>query len=150
MAVITAIRTIRSEKQVQPGRKITAILKAEAEERAVLEANAHYLQTLAGLASCAIEAPGEKVERSIAAVTSGVEIYLPLADLVDLEAEAKRIAGDLSKAKQELERVQAKLANPGFVTKAPEAVVAKEREKLELLTDTVAKLTALYQEIVRE
>ena len=83
-------------------------------------------------------------------MANGVEIYLPLADLVDLEAEAKRIANELAKAKQELERVQAKLANPGFVTKAPEAVVAKEREKQELLKDTVVKLTALYQEIVRE
>ena len=90
------------------------------------------------------------MERSVAAVTKGVEIYLPLADLVDLEAEAKRIANELAKAETELERVKGKLANPGFVTKAPEAVVAKEREKLELLTDTVAKLTALYQEIVRE
>ena len=68
---------------------------------------------------------------------------------VDLEAEAKRIANELAKAKQELERVQA-TGNPGFVTKAPEAVVAKEREKQELLKDTVVKLTALYQEIVRE
>jgi len=150
MAVITAIRTIRSEKQVPPGRKITAVLKAEAEQRAVLEVNSHYLEALAGLAACTVEAPGEKVERSIAAVANGVEIYLPLADLVDLEAEAKRIANELAKAKQELERVQAKLANPGFVTKAPEAVVAKEREKQELLKDTVVKLTALYQEIVRE
>ena len=133
-----------------PGRKITAILQADAELGAILEANVHYLETLAGLASATIEAPGDKVERSIAAVTNGVEIYLPLADLVDLEAEAKRITNELARAKQELERVQAKLANPGFVSKAPEAVVAKEREKQELLTDTVAKLTALYQEIVRE
>jgi len=150
MAVITSIRTIRSEKQVPPGRKITAILKADPELREILEANSHYLQALAGLASVSIDAPGDTVERSVAAVTKGVEIYLPLADLVDLEAEAKRIANELAKAETELERVKGKLANPGFVTKAPEAVVAKEREKLELLTDTVAKLTALYQEIVRE
>jgi len=148
MNVITEIRTIRSEKQVPPGRKITAIFQTDAERQQVLKANIQYLQNLAGLAEVEIGAPGEKPERSAAAVTNGIEIYLPLAGMIDLEAEAKRIEKELAKAKQELERTEKKLSNPGFVNKAPEAVVEKEKEKLALLTDTVAKLTSMYEEIV--
>ena len=150
MNVITEIRTIRSEKQVPPGRKITAIFQTDPALQQILKDNVQYLQTLAGLDEVEIGAAGVKPERSAAAVTDGVEIYLPLAGMVDLEAEAERIEKELAKAKQELERAEKKLSNPGFVNKAPEAVVQKEREKLALLADTVAKLTAMYKEIVSE
>lgn len=71
------------------------------------------------------------------AVTNGVEIYLPLAGMVDLAEEANRLEKELANAKQELQRAQKKLDNQGFVTKAPAEIVQKEREKLALMTDTV-------------
>lgn len=150
MSVITEIRTIRSEKQVPPGKKITAIFHADPQLQTILQDNKQYLMTLAGLADAQIGDIGNKPERCVAAVTMGVEIYLPLAELVDLDAEIARIKKELAKAQQELDRTKQKLDNPGFVQKAPPAVVEKEKEKLVLMEDTVAKLTALLQEVTSE
>ena len=90
MNVITEIRTIRSEKQVQPGRRIKAIIQADAEKLALLKNAEDYIVSLAGLEELVIEAPGTKPEQSVSAVTDGIEIFLPLAGLVDLE-EKKRL-----------------------------------------------------------
>lgn len=150
MKVITEIRTIRSEKRVAPGRKITAILHADQEIRSILKANVEYLKILAGLEMVEISSHGPKPEKSIGAVANGVEIYLPLAKMIDLKAEAVRIQKELARAKQEMDRAQGKLNNPGFVKNAPQVVVDKEREKLTLMTDTVEKLTLLLEEVTSD
>lgn len=147
MDIVTEIRIIRSEKQVAPGRKITAILQADPVIQEMLTLNGDYLKTLASLENLEITSPGSKPERSVGAIISGVEIHLPLADLVDLAEETKRIEKELENAKQELDRAEKKLNNPGFISKAPEAVVDKEREKVTLFKDAVNKLTNLLQEI---
>lgn len=146
MDIVTEIRTIRSEKQVNPGRKITAIFQSTPEIQQLLTANSQYLQTLAGLEQVTIEATGNIPERSVGAVVSGVEIHLPLADMVDMAEEITRVSKELQNAQQELVRAEGKLKNPGFVNKAPAEVVEKEREKVVLMSDTVTKLTALLQE----
>ncbi|NLM25939.1 MAG: class I tRNA ligase family protein, partial [Firmicutes bacterium] len=150
MNVITEIRTIRSEKQVSPGRKIIAILQAEAEAGQILKDNSEYLKVLAGLESLEISLPGIKPERAVGAIANGVQIYLPLEGLVDIEEEIKRLEKELNKAEEELARAEQKLANPGFVNKAPTAVVEKEREKARLMADTVEKLRRLLQEATGE
>lgn len=147
MDIITEIRTLRSEKQVAPGRRITAIFQAGDELLELLRANDGYLRRLAGLETIELQNEGEKPQRSISSVAAGVEIYLPLADLVDLEQELKRLRSELEQAEGELARAQGKLANAGFVSKAPEAVVNKEREKAAALADTAAKLRDLIQEM---
>ena len=131
MNVITEIRTIRSEKQVSPGRKIIAILQAEAEAGQILKENSEYLKVLAGLESLEISLPGIKPERAVGAIANGVQIYLPLEGLVDIEEEIKRLEKELNKAEEELARAEQKLANPGFVNKAPTAVVEKNGKKLD-------------------
>ncbi len=152
MHCITEIRTLRSEKQVPPGRRITAIVQLDAAENPLWQRlfteNADYLKSLAGLETLQIEAPGTKPDKSLSAVTpEGIQVFLPLADLVDMEAEIARTQKDLEKAKQELQRAHSKLSNPGFVNKAPAAVVEKEREKAAMLETSVAKLTQLLQEL---
>ena len=67
---------------------------------------------------------------------------MPLAELVDIEKERQRIDKELTKQRAELEKLRTKLANPGFVNKAPAQVVAGERERMEQLTVLVAKLEA--------
>ncbi len=147
MDVITEIRILRSKKQVPLGRKITAIFQADQEKQQILAENGDYLKSLAGLDSLELQSPGAKPERSISAITNGVEIYLPLAGMVDMEEEITRIEKDLARAHQELERAQKKLNNPGFMSKAPAAVVEKEREKVTSMVDTVTKLQALLGEM---
>lgn len=147
MDVVTEIRTVRSEKNVPPGRKITAICQAEPDQRAVLEANRDYIMSLAGLEELTITEPGEKPAQSVGAVVKGIGVFLPLAGMVDLEEERRRISKDLAEAEKELQRAQNKLANEGFITKAPPEVVAKERQKAESLLATVERLKELLKEI---
>ena len=147
MAVVTEIRTLRSEKNVDPGRKITAICQAEAEQLAVLEQGRGDIMNRAGLENLTLAEPGETPERAVSAVVDGISIYLPLADMVDIAAEIERIKKDLANAEQELKRARGKLANDNFVSKAPAQVVEKEREKVKTYGATVERLKALLEEL---
>ena len=147
MAVITAMRTMRSEKSVPPGRKITAICQADVEVLDLLAAAEADIVNLAGLERLILEAPGQKPAQAISSVVEGTNIYLPLADLVDMEAEIQRIKKDLLDAHNELQRAESKLQNEGFISKAPQHVVEKEREKVESLVSTVQRLQILLQEM---
>lgn len=102
---------------------------------------------LAGLEQLHLEESGEKPAQALSAVVEGINIYLPLADLVDLEEEIARIEKDLQEAKIELQRAESKLANEGFISKAPRAVVEKEHEKVESYTATVERLQILLREL---
>ena len=73
-------------------------------------------------------------------VTHLAKAYLPLAELVDIEKEKARLSKDLGKKQGELKGLEAKLSNPGFLSKAPEAVVAGERDRAEKLKALIAKL----------
>ncbi|MEZ9934635.1 hypothetical protein, partial [Vibrio sp. 10N.261.49.C12] len=68
------------------------------------------------------------------------ELMIPMAGLIDKDAELNRLAGEIKKTEGEIKRIEGKLNNQGFVAKAPEAVVAKEREKLDGYKDTLTKL----------
>ena len=148
MDVIRAIRNIRGEKGVAPGKKISAILFMDEEESPLIRDNLAYVKLLAGVESleqCPRDAA--KPAKAIAAVAAGIEIYLPLADLVDLEEEKRRLGKELDQAREELARSQAKLANESFISKAPPAVVEKERAKHSELQQKIEVLTARLAEI---
>jgi valyl-tRNA synthetase len=147
MSVITEIRTMRSEKNVQPGRKITAICQGDPDVLAILTAGELDIVNLAGLETLILEEPGEKPAQALSAVVEGINIFLPLADLVDLDEEIARIKKDLAEAQGELQRAESKLLNEGFISKAPRAVVEKEQEKVESYTATVERLQILLQEL---
>lgn len=133
MEVIKAIRNIRAEMNVQPGKKAEIILVApEAEHREVLEAGKESIRHLAGGSQVDVVSSLEvKPAQAASAVLDGVEVYLPLRGLLDLDKEIARVEKEIAQALQEQSRLEGKLNNPGFVAKAPEEVVAKEREKLE-------------------
>ena len=147
MAVVTEIRTIRSEKNVNPGRKITAICQGSPDVLEILEEGMDDVKTLAGLEHLILEEPGEKPEKSVGAVVNGISIFLPLAEMVDLEEEIARTKKELESAEKELKRAENKLANEGFISKAPAEVVEKERQKVESYTATVQRLKDLLQEM---
>lgn len=148
MEVTRAIRNIRAESRVEPGRKVEAILLAGPEEKEILEENRLYLEVLAGLGQLAILPEGSaKPEQAVSAVVTGVEVYLPLAGLVDLEKEKERLEKELAELEKEKERLEKKLANTQFLTKAPEAVVAKEKEKLAAVEEKYAKVSARLAEL---
>lgn len=147
MEIITEIRTMRSEKNVPPGRKITAICQAQPELLEHLALSESEIMNLAGLETLTLEEPSQRPEKSLSAVVEGVNIFLPLADLVDIDAEIARIEKELEQAGRELERAENKLKNKGFIAKAPQEVVEKEREKVKSYQSTVERLQILLQEM---
>lgn len=147
MAIITEIRTMRSEKNVPPGRKITAICQANSDIQEILAEAKLDILNLAGLETLILEDIGQKPAKALSSVVEGINIFLPLADLVDMDAEIQRIEKDLQETERELGRAQSKLANEGFITKAPPQVVEKEREKVESYLATVERLQSLLREM---
>ncbi|GAW31695.1 valine--tRNA ligase [Carboxydocella sp. JDF658] len=149
MEAIRAVRNVRAEMNVPPSRQIAAIMAANRQENlAVLQAGAGYLKQLAGIGELELVLTlQEKPAQAAAAVAKGVEIYLPLAGLIDIEKEKERLAKELAKVEEDLARVEAKLNNESFVARAPAAVVEKEkaraaeyREKAEALRERLAAL----------
>lgn len=148
MDVIKAIRNIRAEKGVPPGREITAILHCTDRCRPVLERYGAYVRTLAkvGVYEVLTE-DSAKPERAVAAVTTGTEVFLPLADLIDIEEEVSRLEKELAAVQADRERSAARLANEGFVQKAPAHVVAGARKRHAELEETESKIRERLEEL---
>ncbi len=144
MELVRAIRNARAEYEVEPGRRIAAIIAAGT-HRELLQSLRPELVALARIDEenlTIAETLEKKPAKALALVIGGVEAYLPLAGLVDLAQEVARLEGELSKTAQEMERVRNLLGNPNFVNKAPAQVVEREREKLALYSEQKDKLRA--------
>ena len=138
---ITSIRNLRAEYDINPGKPLEVMLKAASEEDAArLEANKQVLVSLAKLESVRVLAAGEETPACASALVAKSELMIPMAGLIDKDAELARLDGEIKKTHGEIKRIEGKLGNEGFVAKAPEAVVAKEREKLEGYKETLTKL----------
>ena len=138
---IIAVRNIRAEMNIAPSKLLDVLLRdcSPAAQRRV-EANRNFLSRLARLESLTILPAGEKGPVSVTKIVEGAELLIPMADLVDKTAELERLAKELVKLDVEIEKIETKLANEGFVSRAPEAVVAKERERVADLQQSKAKL----------
>ncbi len=148
MDMVRAIRNIRSEKKVAPGRKIQVIIYAGEDSEALLQEAEGYLRVLARIGDLQFRAPQDaKPEKAVAAVAGGVEVYMPLAGLVDIDQEISRLQKELETTRQEIKRAQGKLNNQGFVSKAPREIVAKEEEKLSSLKEKETMLQIRLKEL---
>lgn len=142
MNTVRAVRNARSEFAVEPGKRIAAII-AGGEHAASLKEQAAVLASLARLdpAQLQIVGGGEtKPENAYSVLLQeGIELHLPLAGMIDMEKEKKRVSGELEKARADALRTETKL-NSDFAQKAPEAVVTKERERLNATRARIEKL----------
>ena len=128
--VITAVRNIRSEVNAPMSREIPIKIKyAQENVKEVLLSGSAYLEKFARPSELIIEREVEASETDISRILPGAEIYVSLSDLIDVDKEKERLGKELEKLQQELDRVNKKLSNEKFVGSAPEAVVAKEKEK---------------------
>ena len=141
MDIIGAIRNIRGEMNVPPSKKANVIFKiADDAQKKLLLDNQIYIMDLGKMESVIAEIDAEKPKASASAVVSGIEIYIPLKGVIDLELEEKRLSKEIEKAKIDVMRAEKKLNNENFTKKAPANVVQKEQEKLELYKEHLAKL----------
>ncbi len=140
---IRAIRNLRAEKNVPPAKKLAATLSGGAKTGLLREQSA-MIAALAALDPAGltiVESLADKPENSAALVIGPVEIFLPLAEMVDPEAERARLGKELADAESQIARLE-KLLSSDFANKAPAPVVAKEREKLAIYKETAEKINA--------
>ncbi len=140
-AFITSIRNLRAEYDINPGKPLAVMLKAaNAEDAERVEANKQVLIALAKLESVRVLADQEQTPACATALVGKSELMIPMAGLIDKDAELARLDKEMAKTQGEIKRIEGKLGNEGFVAKAPEAVIAKEREKLAGYQETLVKL----------
>ena len=139
MDVIRAVRGRRAEMNVPPSKK--AHLTIVSQYGDVFRRGVPFLQRLAAGESVTItaETPAS-LEGMVSVATPAAQVYIPLAELVDLEKEKARVAKELQKARENLDRIQKRLANESFVSKAPEAVIAGVRDSEAKAKSLIAKL----------
>ncbi|MEK4386677.1 valine--tRNA ligase [Solibacillus sp. FSL W7-1464] len=131
MDIIRSVRNIRAEVNTPMSKKVPMTISAKDEQTsAVLEVNKGYIEKFCNPDGLTIGANLEAPAQAMSAVVSGAEIFMPLAGLINIEEEIARLEKELDKWAKEVKLVSGKLSNERFVSKAPEALVATEREKL--------------------
>lgn len=128
IAVIRAIRNLRTEMNRPPGKNVEVIFQGPAQELVFVKAQEPYLRALARAGSVEYRTTGKPPKGAATAVVGSTEIYLPMGD-INVEEERARLSRETSKVEEELARIQKKLANPDFLAKAKEEVIQREREK---------------------
>ena len=149
--VIIAVRNIRAEMNIAPGKPLDVLLtKGKPEDAQRLNDNRHFLAKLAKLESATWLVNPDDAPLSATQLVGDMEVLVPMADLIDKDTELKRLAKEIEKQDKLIGGIEKKLGNEGFIAKAPEAVVEKERAKLaefqaakKLLEEQQAKIASL-------
>ena len=145
---VVAIRNIRGEMDISPSKELPVLLKnVNANDQRRLDENQQFLSALAKLESIAVLADDDKGPLSATAVVGDLSVLIPMAGLIDKEAELARLAKSIDKLEKDADRTRGKLSNEKFVGKAPEAVINKEKAKLADAESALAKLVEQITQI---
>jgi valyl-tRNA synthetase len=141
MQFVLGVRRIKGEMSIPPGKPLPVLLEHTSDrDLAWLAASRRYLDFLARTESITVLGEGDQAPESAIALVGEMKVLIPMAGLIDKDAELKRLAKEISRLKSDMERTEKKLANPSFVEKAPLAVVQKERDKIADQQAATAKL----------
>ena len=139
MEAIKAIRNLRTQMNVVPSKKAKVIIVAQ--DAAMFEGTEVFFEKLASASETVVQTDKSGIdENAVTAIAPGAEIFIPLDELVDKEKELARLNDEKKRLEGEIKRVEGKLNNPGFVAKAPEKVVAEEREKGKKYKEMLSKV----------
>lgn len=131
MEAIKSIRNIRAEAEAAPSRKLSLVILANGKALEEIKAMERSIRSLAGVKEVSyIDDASQVPEETMSAVIGQVELFIPLDDLLDYQAELQRLKKEKARLEGEVQRIGGKLSNEGFVSKAPEKVIQEEREKL--------------------
>ncbi len=145
---ILAVRQIRGEMNISPGKRILVLLKdATAHDLRLLQTHDRYLRELARLSDLEVLAPDREAPPSATALVGELSVLVPMAGLIDIAAEQGRLLKNRQKTAADLARVEQKLGAGSFASNAPAAVVAHERERLEGLKRDLAKLDTQLEQL---
>ena len=145
---IVAIRNIRGEMDISPSKALPVLLKNVNEnDQRRLNENEQFLSSLAKLESVTVLTDEEQGPASASAVVGDLSVLIPMAGLIDKEAELTRLDKAIEKLEKETAKVRGKLSNENFVSKAPAAVIEKEQAKLAEAESTLTKILAQKEQI---
>ncbi len=145
---ILGVRRIKGEMNIAPGKPLPVLLaNASDQDRQWLEQDRPYLDFLARLESVTLLDHGEEAPESATALVGEMQLLIPMAGLIDKDAELERLEKEIGKIRDNVARIGKKLANASFVEKAPAAVVDKEREKLAEQQSALSKLEEQREKI---
>lgn len=148
MDTIRAVRNIRAEVNVPMSKKIELMVKANNDETSsIIERNSHYIKRFCNTSEFESGLNLSSPDKAMTAIITGAELYLPLAGLIDIEQEVARLEKELQNLEGEVLRVEKKLANEGFVAKAPAKVIEEERAKQADYSDKRDKVIARIKEL---
>ncbi|KZS47461.1 valine--tRNA ligase [Paenibacillus glucanolyticus] len=148
MDVIRAVRNIRAEVNVPMSKKVELQLKPVSGQIAsIIDRNADYIRRFCNTSEYQSSLELTAPDKAMTAVVTGVDMYLPLSGLIDIAQEITRLEKEIQHLNSEVERVEKKLNNPGFVSKAPEKVIEEERAKLVDYSDKRSKVIARIEEL---
>lgn len=145
--IIRSVRNIRAEMEVAPKHQIELYIRPNEEVIAAIEKNEAAIKRLCGVGELKIDPSLNRPDKSMTAVVTGAELFLPLSGMVDVEQTIARLKNELKKLNAEVERVEKKLSNPGFVSKAPQHIVEAERKKGEEYREKREKVLARLKEL---
>jgi valyl-tRNA synthetase len=146
-SVVGAVRNLRGEINIGPGKRLLAIVRASSEMRDRLVTHRPAIQLLAQLSELRIEAPGAKLAKTAAKILADLEVLVPLEGLIDFEAERARLEKEIEKAGKDIELLGKKLDNPSFLERAPPEVITKDRARISELTSRIEELRG-YQRVM--
>ncbi len=139
--VITGIRTIRSEMNISPAKTVPLLLhKWQDSDKQLFETHRDYLMALAKVENIELLATDADLPPAATALVGELELLIPMAGLIDKDAEVQRLDKEIEKIQKDLTKCEAKLQNPKFVDKAPADVVAQERERVADFQKAISKL----------
>ena len=148
MEAIRKVRNVRTEMNVPPSKKAKILIVATDEKIDAMEDGKDYFKSLASASEVEIQKDKSGIpEDAVSVVIDGVELFIPLDELVDFEKEKERLEKEKKKAISEIKRVEGKLNNPGFMNKAPEKLVEEEKakkEKFEEILKTIEERLAKF------
>lgn len=148
MDIIRTVRNIRAEVNVPMSKKIELLVKpADDAVNAVLSRNEEYIRRFGNTSLLRIDPALSSPDKAMTGIVTGAELYLPLAGLIDIAQEIERLNKELKTLHGEVERIEKKLANEGFVAKAPARVIEEEKAKLADYADKRDKVTARLAEL---
>ena len=139
---------MRGELEIPPNTKVDIVFSTPRQDiLAQIEKHQDPICRLGGIKRLTMSVHTEKPAYAAATVWEGIDVYMPLEDVLDLQTEVKRLVKEIDKMTDELTMVRRKLSNRDFLTKAPEAVVAKEQFKAKVLEEKLHKLTVNLERV---
>ncbi|RKZ35363.1 MAG: valine--tRNA ligase, partial [Gammaproteobacteria bacterium] len=146
--VVLGVRRIRGEMDIPPGKRIPLLLQqGDDDDHRRLDAHRDYVESLARTESIDWLAPDETPPEAATSLAGDLKLLVPLAGLIDKQAESERLAKDIAKRRNELDRSAGKLNNAAFLERAPAAIVKKEELRGQELEAAIAKLEEQLQRL---